>query len=76
MRTHRFSISTYWLIAGVLLAAFGGIPLLAGDFATTTQTRAVAKLTAGALILLYGLWLRAREQQAIADGTAAPQDEL
>lgn len=76
MRTRRFPISTYWLIAGVILAGFGGIPLLASNFATTTQTRAVAKLTVGASILLYALWLRRREQRAIADGTAAPIDEL
>ena len=56
----------YVMGLGLILAAFGGIPLLTGAAVPGSPlgTRAIAKVVLGAITVAYAVWLRRRASRA------------
>lgn len=76
MQKHRWSLATSWLVLGFALSAFGGIPLMSGDYRYNPQRALITKLSVGVVAIAIGFRLRRRERQAIARGTMAPSSDL
>ena len=66
METRNHPTWMYVMGLGLILAAFGGVPLLAGSAALGSPlgTRAIAKVVLGALTMAYAVWLRRRASRA------------